>query len=115
MDDERSKERRHWMLLFSNVIAQWAQWLGRHSLQLPFLIQRLQPTLHHNPAFHMYLDLQMNCICHIFTTFRCVVYPIILAVDVVTDKIPAFHDKKDKIIRILAILFIALYRKCMIC
>ncbi|KAK6127123.1 hypothetical protein DH2020_039134 [Rehmannia glutinosa] len=27
LDDERSKERLHWTLLFSNVIAQWAQWL----------------------------------------------------------------------------------------
>ncbi|KAK4381977.1 ELMO domain-containing protein A [Sesamum angolense] len=28
LDDERNKVRLHWSLLFSSVIAQWAQWLG---------------------------------------------------------------------------------------
>lgn len=27
-DDERRKEHLHWTLLFSQLIAQWAQWLG---------------------------------------------------------------------------------------
>lgn len=27
-DDDRKKEQLHWSFLFSNLIAQWAQWLG---------------------------------------------------------------------------------------
>lgn len=27
-DDERRKERLHWTMLFSQLIAQWMQWLG---------------------------------------------------------------------------------------
>lgn len=27
-DDERKKAQIHWTFLFSNLIAQWAQWLG---------------------------------------------------------------------------------------
>lgn len=28
LDEQRRKEDLHWTLVFSNVIAQWAQWLG---------------------------------------------------------------------------------------
>jgi hypothetical protein len=28
-NDEQRKERLHWTLIFSQLIAQWAQWLGR--------------------------------------------------------------------------------------
>lgn len=30
-DDERRKEHLHWTLLFSQLIAQWARWLGNHN------------------------------------------------------------------------------------
>ncbi|XP_015888424.3 uncharacterized protein LOC107423393 isoform X2 [Ziziphus jujuba] len=60
-DDERKKERLHWTLLFSQLIAQWAQWLANivilpaslfgRLLTLPFAAQNgqsnrlLQPSL----------------------------------------------------------------------
>ncbi|KAF3441424.1 hypothetical protein FNV43_RR15338 [Rhamnella rubrinervis] len=60
-DDERRKERLHWTLLFSQLIAQWAQWLANivivpaslvgRLLTLPFASQNgqsnglLQPSL----------------------------------------------------------------------
>lgn len=34
LDEQRRKEDLHWTLVFSNVIAQWAQWLGWHSLEI---------------------------------------------------------------------------------
>lgn len=37
-DDERKKEQLHWMLLFSNLIAQWAQWIGLWYYQCGFLV-----------------------------------------------------------------------------
>ncbi|GER38004.1 ELMO/CED-12 family protein [Striga asiatica] len=43
LDDERSKVRLHWALIFSNVIAQWAQWLGLHFLRCK--IQKINMTL----------------------------------------------------------------------
>lgn len=33
LDEQRRKEDLHWTLIFSNVIAQWAQWLGQCSLK----------------------------------------------------------------------------------
>ena len=27
-DDERKRAQFHWTFIFSNIIAQWAQWLG---------------------------------------------------------------------------------------
>lgn len=42
-DDERTKEQRHWTLLFSQLIAQWAQWLGNVIVGSGTLIGRLLP------------------------------------------------------------------------
>jgi len=33
-DDERKKAQIHWTFLFSNLIAQWAQWLGMSMIDL---------------------------------------------------------------------------------
>ena len=33
-DDERKKAQIHWTFLFSNLIAQWAQWLGMTMIDL---------------------------------------------------------------------------------
>jgi len=33
-DDERKKAQIHWTFLFSNLIAQWAQWLGMFTIDL---------------------------------------------------------------------------------
>lgn len=41
--DERDKERLHWTLLFSNLIAQWAQWLANMLVGSGSLIGRLLP------------------------------------------------------------------------
>jgi hypothetical protein len=40
-DEERRKERLHWTLLFSQLIAQWAQWLANVVLVPGSLIGRL--------------------------------------------------------------------------
>ncbi|EYU20853.1 hypothetical protein ABFS82_11G018800 [Erythranthe guttata] len=45
LDDERSKERLHWMLLFSNVIAQWAQWLANIVIGPGSLFGRILPFI----------------------------------------------------------------------
>ncbi|KAK6127100.1 hypothetical protein DH2020_039163 [Rehmannia glutinosa] len=45
LDDERSKERLHWTLLFSNVIAQWAQWLANIVLGSGSLFGRILPFI----------------------------------------------------------------------
>ncbi|PIN05102.1 hypothetical protein CDL12_22355 [Handroanthus impetiginosus] len=45
LDDERSKERLHWALLFSNVIAQWAQWLANIVLGSGSLLGRILPFI----------------------------------------------------------------------
>ncbi|XP_059647270.1 uncharacterized protein LOC132293703 isoform X2 [Cornus florida] len=42
-DDERRKEHIHWTLLFSHVIAQWAQWIANIVLGSGSLIGRLLP------------------------------------------------------------------------
>ncbi|KAL6532846.1 hypothetical protein OROGR_013806 [Orobanche gracilis] len=43
LDDERSIVRLHWALLFSNVIAQWAQWLANIVLGSGSLLARILP------------------------------------------------------------------------
>ncbi|KAL6539717.1 hypothetical protein OROHE_011488 [Orobanche hederae] len=43
LDDERSIVRLHWALLFSNVIAQWAQWLANIVLGSGSLLGRILP------------------------------------------------------------------------
>ncbi|KAL8132246.1 hypothetical protein AgCh_007942 [Apium graveolens] len=43
LDDERRKEQLHWMFLFSNLIAQWAQWLSNLLLNSGSLIGRFLP------------------------------------------------------------------------
>ncbi|PSS01700.1 Engulfment and cell motility protein [Actinidia chinensis var. chinensis] len=42
-DDERKKEHLHWTLLFSQLIAQWAQWLANIVVGSGTLIGRLFP------------------------------------------------------------------------
>lgn len=42
-DDERRKEHLHWTLIFSDLIAQWAQWLSTILLGSGSLIGRLLP------------------------------------------------------------------------
>lgn len=42
-DDERKKEHIHWTLLFSHLIAQWAQWLANIVIGSGSLIGRLIP------------------------------------------------------------------------
>lgn len=37
LDEQRRKEQLHWTLVFSNVIAQWAHWLGRQITEILFL------------------------------------------------------------------------------
>ncbi|XP_057971884.1 uncharacterized protein LOC131160325 isoform X2 [Malania oleifera] len=46
-DDERKKERVHWMFLFSQLITQWAQWLANIVLGPSSLLGRFLP-LHSN-------------------------------------------------------------------
>ncbi|GLT81406.1 hypothetical protein SLA2020_527950 [Shorea laevis] len=46
--EERRKERLHWTLLFSQLIAQWAQWLANIVVGSGSLLVRLLPQL---PAF----------------------------------------------------------------
>ncbi|KAL3819625.1 hypothetical protein ACJIZ3_005530 [Penstemon smallii] len=45
LDDERNKERLHWTLLFSHIIAQWAQWLANIVLGPGSLIGRILPFI----------------------------------------------------------------------
>ncbi|KAL0290749.1 UNVERIFIED_CONTAM: ELMO domain-containing protein A [Sesamum calycinum] len=45
LDDERNKVRLHWSLLFSNVIAQWAQWLANIVLGSGSLFGRIIPFI----------------------------------------------------------------------
>ncbi|XVF56750.1 hypothetical protein PTKIN_Ptkin06aG0145100 [Pterospermum kingtungense] len=42
-DEERRKERLHWTLLFSNLIAQWAQWIANIVLGSGSFLARLLP------------------------------------------------------------------------
>lgn len=42
-DDERKREHHHWTLLFSQLIAQWAQWLANLVVGSGTLIGRLLP------------------------------------------------------------------------
>lgn len=37
LDEQRRKEQLHWTLVFSNVLAQWAHWLGRQITEILFL------------------------------------------------------------------------------
>ncbi|KAL3629802.1 hypothetical protein CASFOL_027024 [Castilleja foliolosa] len=48
LDEERSKVRLHWALLFSNVIAQWAQWLANIVLGSGSLLGRILPFVSGN-------------------------------------------------------------------
>ncbi|KAJ9693617.1 hypothetical protein PVL29_009533 [Vitis rotundifolia] len=42
-DDERRKEHQHWMILFSHLIAEWAQWLANIVIGSGTLLKRLLP------------------------------------------------------------------------
>lgn len=42
-DDEQRKEHNHWMILFSQLIAQWAQWLAKIVVDSSSLLGRLLP------------------------------------------------------------------------
>lgn len=44
-DDERRKEHLHWTFLFSNLIAQWAQWIANIVLGSGSFIVRFLPSL----------------------------------------------------------------------
>lgn len=37
LDEQRRKEQLHWTLVFSNVLAQWAHWLGWQITEILFL------------------------------------------------------------------------------
>ncbi|KAG8372260.1 hypothetical protein BUALT_Bualt12G0047900 [Buddleja alternifolia] len=45
LDDERSKERLHWTMLFSHIIVQWAQWLANIVIGSGTLIGRFLPFM----------------------------------------------------------------------
>lgn len=45
LDEERRKEQLHWTLLYSSLIAQWAQWLANIVLGSGTLLVRLLPQL----------------------------------------------------------------------
>ncbi|KAL8460124.1 hypothetical protein ACS0TY_031874 [Phlomoides rotata] len=45
LDEQRSKERLHWTLLFTNVIAQWAQWLANIVLGSGSVLARIVPFI----------------------------------------------------------------------
>ncbi|XP_010653153.1 uncharacterized protein LOC100250039 isoform X3 [Vitis vinifera] len=42
-DDERRKEHQHWTILFSHLIAEWAQWLANIVIGSGTLLKRLLP------------------------------------------------------------------------
>ncbi|XP_034693519.1 ELMO domain-containing protein B isoform X1 [Vitis riparia] len=42
-DDERRKEHQHWTILFSHLIAEWAQWLANVVIGSGTLLKRLLP------------------------------------------------------------------------
>ncbi|XP_042064885.1 ELMO domain-containing protein C-like isoform X2 [Salvia splendens] len=45
LDEQRRKEYLHWTLVFSNVIAQWAQWLANIVLSSGSLLARIVPFM----------------------------------------------------------------------
>ncbi|KAL1563593.1 ELMO domain-containing protein C-like [Salvia divinorum] len=45
LDEQRRKEYLHWTLVFSNVIAQWAQWLANVVLSSGSLLARIVPFI----------------------------------------------------------------------
>ncbi|KAI3444231.1 hypothetical protein Pfo_000896 [Paulownia fortunei] len=45
LDEQRSKERLHWTILFSHIIVQWAQWIANIVLGSESLIGRLLPSI----------------------------------------------------------------------
>ncbi|XP_051149428.1 uncharacterized protein LOC127264095 [Andrographis paniculata] len=45
LDDQRRKEHLHWSLIFSNVLAQWAQWLATVVLASGSLFGRILPFI----------------------------------------------------------------------
>lgn len=52
-DDERKKEQRHWTILFSQLLAQWTQWLANVIVSSGTLVGRLFP-------FHSVLQNGLN-------------------------------------------------------
>ncbi|KAF9593260.1 hypothetical protein IFM89_021016 [Coptis chinensis] len=61
-DDDRKKERLHWTFLFSNLIAQWAQWLANIILGSGSLLGRLlpHPFATHNGLNRKSMSLHLN-------------------------------------------------------
>ncbi|KAL5719501.1 hypothetical protein ACHQM5_012267 [Ranunculus cassubicifolius] len=58
-DDEYKKARLHWALTFSNLIAQWAQWLANIVLGSGSLLKRLLPP-NHNGLHRMNIPLSLS-------------------------------------------------------
>ncbi|CAL4930747.1 unnamed protein product [Urochloa decumbens] len=55
-DDDRKKEQLHWSFLFSNLIAQWAQWLANIIVGSGSIIGRLFPFSLDNQSNPVYLS-----------------------------------------------------------
>ncbi|EPS67405.1 hypothetical protein M569_07369, partial [Genlisea aurea] len=45
LEDERKKERLHWAFLFTNIIAQWAQWIANIIIGSGSLLGRVVPFI----------------------------------------------------------------------
>uniref|UniRef100_A0A453I722 Uncharacterized protein n=2 Tax=Aegilops tauschii subsp. strangulata TaxID=200361 RepID=A0A453I722_AEGTS len=62
-DDDRKKEQLHWSFLFSNLIAQWAQWLANIIVSSGSIFGRLFPFSSDNETSNpVYLSpLQVTC------------------------------------------------------
>ncbi|XP_066393845.1 uncharacterized protein [Miscanthus floridulus] len=55
-DDDRKKEQLHWSFLFSNLIAQWAQWLASIIVSSVSIFGRLFPFSSENQINPVYLS-----------------------------------------------------------
>jgi len=55
-DDDRKKEQLHWSFLFSNLIAQWAQWLANIIVGSGSIFGRLFPFSLDNQSNPVYLS-----------------------------------------------------------
>ncbi|WVZ56762.1 hypothetical protein U9M48_007248 [Paspalum notatum var. saurae] len=55
-DDDRKKEQLHWSFLFSNLIAQWAQWLANIIIGSGSIFGRLFPFSSENQSNPVYLS-----------------------------------------------------------
>ncbi|PAN49902.1 hypothetical protein PAHAL_9G483300 [Panicum hallii] len=55
-DDDRKKEQLHWSFLFSNLIAQWAQWLANILVGSGSIFGRLFPFSLDNQSSPVYLS-----------------------------------------------------------